>query len=598
MVELRQIKNRPVPLRNFAPHVSSETAFAIDTALSVDPKDRFASYDQFIQNLEYARGELRKQHHPPPVPRVVKMGAPSVGWSWTTFATVALVVSIGVYACVHRERPAESSNRPGTIALGQPKPNLAAEAAFDEARRQLVERKFVVAAATFHTLYAEGRLPEPKNSWAAVHEALSETLGGRPDHARKALQNLSQHIAPTTIGLTPQLVSFMNRLTASTTDASQATPGESERFDSSSYEAFAYLLMGAAKFEAGQLEEGAAFMARFKNSKPIDDSAWVADYRPLAAQYLSEHATFLDVSAALSKADPASGEAAAALKRVTDVKPTLTSAALRRALTEIETESSARITAAIAAAKAAKEEMEAKQAEARVAEENLLANTKLQLKNLCESHRFAEALAAIRSVDVKLEHSMAERDLLARRIEWLVNFKKHLVEDLNAGGYTMPLTRKNGQQVIGGVRRATEQQVEIRVQFGSLPIAWTDLSPQSILQMARSYMRPTLPPSAIADRKWEAGVFCLFAQLVTEGHVLLDEASLQKEDYRAQRTRVFGQPTSEASSHPSTKLTPKEKAADEIGPSSGLEMADQPLNKDRTNPSDAIIKGLRRPPTP
>src|SRR5205085_712536 len=109
------------------------------------------------------------------------------------------------------------------------------------------------------------------------------------------------------------------------------------------------------------------------------------------------------------------------------------------------------------------------------------------------NYRFAEALAIIKAVDVKLGRSIAERELLTRRIDWLVHFKQRLIEDLNAVSYTWPIVRKNGQQLVGAISHAGDQQLDIRLQFGSLPIVWSDISPQTVLLMARTYMKPTLP---------------------------------------------------------------------------------------------------------
>ena len=64
----------------------------------------------------------------------------------------------------------------------------------------------------------------------------------------------------------------------------------------------------------------------------------------------------------------------------------------------------------------------------------------------------------------------------------------------------------------------------------------------SVLQMARTFMRPTLTQSALADREWQAGVFCLFTQLVNEGQALMDDAVLRKPEYQNDRAQFFGQP--------------------------------------------------------
>jgi hypothetical protein len=109
--------------------------------------------------------------------------------------------------------------------------------------------------------------------------------------------------------------------------------------------------------------------------------------------------------------------------------------------------------------------------------------------------------------------------------------------------------------------------------------------------MARFYMPPTLPQATLADRKWRAGVFCLFAQLFNEGQILMDEAAMQKPDYQNDRALFFGQPA------PSPEPTPAGAPDPGAPTATGLEMADDPLNPSRKGQNSGIIGGLR-PPAP
>jgi hypothetical protein len=58
LVALKHVKNQAVSLQAFAPHVSTLTAFAINRTLLKNPDDRFQSYDELIQHLEYAASQL------------------------------------------------------------------------------------------------------------------------------------------------------------------------------------------------------------------------------------------------------------------------------------------------------------------------------------------------------------------------------------------------------------------------------------------------------------------------------------------------------------------------------------------------------------
>jgi hypothetical protein len=100
-----------------------------------------------------------------------------------------------------------------------------------------------------------------------------------------------------------------------------------------------------------------------------------------------------------------------------------------------------------------------------------------------------------------------------------------LTNDLNAGGFAQPIKRKNGMAVPAGVARASDQQVEGKTPYGTVPIAWTDIAPESIIAMAQSFIRPGMPDELAADRKWHLGVFLFLVGKAREGRALLAEAA-------------------------------------------------------------------------
>jgi prepilin-type processing-associated H-X9-DG protein len=543
MAELRRIKSQPVRLLNFAPHVSTPTAYAIDRALSFKPEDRFDSYEHFIESLEFACAELRKNPAVRRKPKVLKVGDRVQAGSWVTFAIIAIIVGIGLYFWIHRPGM-NTARRAGTSVGSEPaEADLSSEKRFDLGRKQLVEEHFADAAKTFHALYEEARLPEPKNSWAAVHAGIAEYFAGRPDQARAVFKTLAEHATPTVIGLDAKFVAFLTQLSLFASGKPKDDQPKLDEIDATTYESLAFLVTGLKRWDAGEFEESVALMRRFQKTVPTGDDAWVADYRPLLTRYLDDYGTYREIADDIAKADTSPKLAEAALKKIPGAKAKLRSDKLRKKLVTLETETGEKIRTAIAEADQA---MKQQQAEAEAREDRLLTTAKLQVKDLCENYRFTEAGALIRAVDVKLERNIGERDLLAKRVEWLVEFKKHLIEDINSGGSTVPLVKKNGQKLLGTASHAEDSQLEIRVQFGTLPsVKWSDISPVSVLQMARTFMRPTLPPSALADREWQASVFCLFTQLFDEGQALMNDAVNRKPDYQNDRALFFGQSSPE-----------------------------------------------------
>ncbi|MEO6789005.1 MAG: serine/threonine-protein kinase [Chthoniobacteraceae bacterium] len=584
MAELRRIKSQPVRLLNFAPHVSTPTAYAIDRALSFKPEDRFESYGRFIESLEFARAELRKNPAKRRTPRVLMIGEGMKGGSWATFAIVAGIVAVGVYFWTHRPG-VTGKGATGTQAGSESADaDLTAEMRFDLGRKHLVEEHFTDAAKIFRILYEEGRLPEPKNSWAAVHWGLAELFAGKSGPAKMAFKTLAERATPTVIGLDAKLVAFFKQLSVPASGKPKDGQPKLDDFDPTTYESLAFLVAGLKQWDAGDFEAAITTMRHFQKATPAGEDAWVADYRPLVRPYLDDYGMYREIVDDIAKADTSPKIAEAALRKIPAAKDKLRTDRLRKELETLETEGGEKVRAALAAAENA---IKQQRAEAEAREDRQLTAAKLQIKDLCENYRFTEAASLIRAVDVKLDRSIGERDLVAKRVDWLVEFKKHLLEDINAAGCTVPLLKKNGQKLLGTVSRADDNQLELRVQFGTLPaVKWIDISPLSILQMARTFMRATLSQAALADREWQAAVFCLFTGLFNEGQALMDDAVTRKPDYQNDRALFFGQ------SAPTPAPDPAQPAP---APASGIEMADQPLNPSSKPKTSPLLNGVPAP---
>jgi hypothetical protein len=326
----------------------------------------------------------------------------------------------------------------------------------------------------------------------------------------------------------------------------------------------------------------------------------VGEYRPLVTTYLEEHGLFAALVEDLSKWETKPERAEAALLRIPALKEKIRAMGLRSDLRKLEEELAPKVVAAIAGVKEARAK---KTAEFEAADEKVLTDAKLKIKGLCETYQFRDALAVIKTAEVKSEKHVAERDLLARRVEWLVQFKDQLIKDLALGGYSGPLARKNGTALPGGVAAATETHLSIRIGAGSALIPWHELTPASVLAMAKSFFRANLSAEALATRQWQAGVFCIFTELYNESQILMSEAAATNEDYRLHKALFFGQPAEPVPAPapaPGSAATPA-PAPDAANPSTtapgtGLEMLSESLNPNRRNSDETTMKGLRRPP--
>ncbi|MES2569484.1 MAG: protein kinase, partial [Verrucomicrobiota bacterium] len=65
LVALKHLQSQVVGIQSFAPHVSGETAFVINRMLGKSPDQRYQSYDELIEHLEYARTAVTEKARQP-----------------------------------------------------------------------------------------------------------------------------------------------------------------------------------------------------------------------------------------------------------------------------------------------------------------------------------------------------------------------------------------------------------------------------------------------------------------------------------------------------------------------------------------------------
>ncbi len=93
-IALKHLQSPAVRIQSFAPHVSKRTAYVIDRMLHKDPEQRYQSYDELIEHLQYAHNELfqTSAHSPKPAPLVVDAPAENRAASWFTGAAISLLL--------------------------------------------------------------------------------------------------------------------------------------------------------------------------------------------------------------------------------------------------------------------------------------------------------------------------------------------------------------------------------------------------------------------------------------------------------------------------------------------------------------------------
>jgi predicted RNA-binding Zn-ribbon protein involved in translation (DUF1610 family) len=522
MSELAAAKKAPVDLLTAAPEASSTTAFVLNKVLSHDPNDRHQTYPEMIEHLEFARTELLAGLADAEKAKAAAEVAASRDWGWLTPVVALVVVAVGVGGFQLRER--FFLPPPVVVEEEVPQTQERIDAKYEEARKLLVAGDAAKAAEAFTMLDAKTQAPQPLRNWITLHAGLAEMLAGRPEQAQAHFTAVVDRGVYSPDPAEQDLAKFFvdtAREAAGTKAIRAAALKDSDR---ESYKAITLFLFGITDWSLGEYDDAWQLFRQFSLCTPQGRDAWVSEYKPLVSPFLVEINAFRGASESAQAARTLDTRRRA-LQIVKDAQAQLRLASRFPAQLEaMAKDLQQKITA--------EEEEAARQMSAtEAADAKALADARNKIAPLRSQFRPAAALAIAKTVQVTGEKGQRERTAMIKRLEWLAKFKATLINDLNVVGYALPVVKKTGAQVPPPVRRANENQIEAVTPFGSLPTQWTELPPESVLAMGKSFLRPELPAETLADRKWLLGVYAMQAGRQREGHELLIQASQVKDEY-------------------------------------------------------------------
>ncbi len=524
MSELAAAKKAPVDLLQAAPEVSSTTSFVINKVLSHDPEQRHQTYAEFIEHLEFAKSQLMEALTANEAKQAAEEAARARDWSWLTPVVALGIVVLGVGAFFLRDLlPA----RPPVVKPPDDGPVTAEriDAKYEEARKLLVAGDPAKAAEAFTALDAKTNAPQPLRNWITLHAGLAELLAGREPQSQAQFKAIIDRGLYSPDPTEHDLATFFVDTATKANGKDPIKPDAVASLDRGSYEAFALFIFAIRDWSLADYDDSWQLFRQFTLCTPQDRNGWISEYKTLASPYLVEINAFRGASDTAKAANSLESRQRA-LQLVKDTEAHLRLGSQFPAqLKALEDDLQKNITAE---QEAARQLMSATEA----ADMKALADSQAKIAPLWQQFRLAEAMSVAKGVQANAEKGQAQRAALVKRWEWLAKFKATLMNDLNTAGYPAAVTKRTGGQVPGPIHHATEAQIESKTPFGVLPAAWTDLAPESILAMGKSFLRPELPPEALADRQWLLGVYAMQAGRQREGRDLLIQASQAKESYR------------------------------------------------------------------
>ncbi len=556
LVALKHLKSRAVSLQAFAPDVSSETAYVINRMLNKDPGERYASYGELIEHLQYAADTLSASIAKPRAAKqrvVVDAPVQSNVAGILTLLLLVLVVAGGIAAFVFKDRffktAAAVNDGRGQSAAAITEKNVAVSDLYEEARHQLVEGDIATAQASFAALTARGDLPQPLASWNQLHEGMAAFLNHQPADARAIFAALQQAGPFSQTDGQRKLANFFVEVGRNIATGKPVPANAVKLWDRNTYEAQALLLFAITDWEEGDFDAAAKLFREYQSGHPAAPYQWIADYAPIARKCLHDYDLYAALEARRKTAPPAAGaalsteyararaelqttgkmveafftaetqlrDAAAASPAATPASASATPSALENLATATNT--------AIAATSGAAQPDAAETVRWQAARDSYV-----QMLGL---YRFDEAAAVINRAEFTNPDLRAARDLIKARAQQLIAFKRALRADINArGGYPQAVVSRRNVSFPRGIISATADAFQAGTPYGTISVPWTDFAPKTILAIGGYFADSTPDPKQAAERRWRLANFALETGQAPAAKDLAARAARDRPEYQ------------------------------------------------------------------
>ena len=340
---LKELKSNPVSLQAVAPDISSPTAYVINRTLSKNPADRYHSYDELIEHLEYARAQLaaRLEHGRPSQKRkpgaVIKVEEPKSALSAINIAILLFVLFLAggtlffkdalfgkrtAVPAVQRENSAADGNAETNDAASGQEKALVSDHILNQARRQLLNGDMQSALTALKQFEERPNVVQPQKNWAILMEGIAAHLNNLAWDGRNTFERLRSDGPFSDKDADAKLARFFvetGRLMAGEGVLNSKIASD---YTTDDFEPVALLAFGLKNWEANDFAEATAFFQAFLSTDPQGKYRWIGELKPLAQRYVDDYEAYKELGPRLEKAKSAA-EKAELLPEIAKVKAQL-----------------------------------------------------------------------------------------------------------------------------------------------------------------------------------------------------------------------------------------------------------------------------------
>lgn len=506
-------------LKTYAPLTHDTTARVIGRMLAKNPTERYASYDELIDDFKKAVTAMET------VESTTIVAATGERFSiWSIIGTIAgliicVVVVYFVYKKVVQPQAGTRGNLPSpgqtnlvgstgtTVPPADPRANdvdftASAEPwfnAWDVATQQAAQGNFQGALNGYANALPLLTTKPKHREWIFYYEAVILLADNRRSEAENFLVKQAMPLVHTR-GFPESIttMNFIDVLVRTLTGDFRPVDLEARIAKMPAWAAgLSYLTAGLKHREAGNFQQAGQSLRHYTTLEHPDGDKWAFNLRPLAEKLAADceaAATTLAQIATLQQEE----KFEEALNTVHTAGETATWEALKTALNALEAplqealkqQQEKRELARLEAERVNRERVERERQQAEQ-EAKLVQEVEPEVSALNLTYDFAGALAKYAPFEGKIQSGRARQflDTKLATARLLVEFKKQLAADFTKRPYDAgDLKTRNGSVLTGRLARSTDTQLAFQTKFGDILMDWRDFAPATLLKLAQSYV--------------------------------------------------------------------------------------------------------------